>query len=163
MADEIDDLDKRFEEAVEQPITRLASDQDKTRKMVWVVVGSLVFDLVYSAVLGFVALSAASTADKANEAALVAQVAALEAKLATERANEATRRAAFTSCESGNDFRELDLQRWLYVLKIASQPDPDETPAQRQRTLEQNAKFKSYIVRADKLRDCEALVANQVK
>lgn len=158
-----DDLDKRFEEAVEQPINKLVNDQDKTRKMVWVVVGSLIFDLIYSAVLGFIALSAASTADKANEAALIAQVAAMEAKLATERANEATKRAAYTSCESGNDFRELDLQRWLYVLKIASQPDPDETPAQRQRTLEQNKKFKSYIVRADKLRDCKTFVAEQVK
>jgi hypothetical protein len=57
------------------------------------------------------------------------------------------------SCHARNDFKRLDLERWLYVLKVAT-PDAGLPAKERKRQQVQNEQFKIYITAADAQEDC---------
>lgn len=55
------------------------------------------------------------------------------------------------TCQATNVFRRADKARWDYILDLTkNQPRTPEAEEQRQN-------FKTYIARADKLRDCSLL------
>lgn len=64
------------------------------------------------------------------------------------------------TCARGNDYRAGDLQRWTFLLNLASKPDPSEpkrTPAQKKQDAAQLAAFRGFLSKVDAPIDCAAL------
>lgn len=129
-------------EAAEKPFFALFQKTEKNAHRITILSIIFVFDLLMFLGFGFVALRA----DHAVDEALKVKKAQL-----------------LSQCESGNDFRKLDLQRWTYVLEISSKPDPSETPAQRAKSVREAQLFRKYIEEADKQRNCEKYVKEQLE
>lgn len=143
MSDE-DKLDKfdRAVDAAEKPFFALFDKQEKNSRRITMMAFVVGFDVLMFLCFGYVALRADHAVDAA-EKARIAQVT--------------------NQCESGNEFRRLDLQRWNYILKVASTPDPDASSAQRTKTAKENELFRKYVEQADKQRDCKKFVEDQLK
>lgn len=142
-ASSADRLDAAFA-AIEQPVTDLRKYGRRTRALVWSLTASLAADLLLTFFVVFFAVRASDAADHANEA--------------TEATQRLTIKFTGLACEARNDFKELDLKRWLYVLQISAAGPPGESPSARKVRLGQAAQFREYISDADAAEDCTAKV-----
>lgn len=137
----IDKFDEKLD-AVEKPFFVLFSKEAQNSRRIAFLTVIVGFDLIMFVCFGYVALRADHAVDEAEKARRI---------------------AIFNQCESGNEFRRLDLQRWNYVLEISSKPDPDESPAQRKKNATEVKQFRQYIEKADELKDCNKFVEDQLK
>lgn len=123
----------RIDEAVrtiQEPVRQLYTTAEQHRRTIRVLTVSLVFDILLSLGLG-------AGLYRAN-------VASLQAKQAQKAA-----------CESGNEFKRLDLQRWNFIINLsASNPVPNQTPAQKQQAAANLKTFQNFLSIADAPRSC---------
>jgi hypothetical protein len=72
--------------------------------------------------------------------------------------NQAARQArasVVAACQAGNEFKKLDKQRWDYIITLsANNPQPNQTPAQRQQAAANLKSFEQFLAIADAPRDC---------
>lgn len=128
----------RYDRALE-PFTGLLKYSHRTRALVWGLAGSLAYDVLITGALAVYAYRADSTAKQ------------LEEVLAAR---------AQVSCESRNDFKRLDLQRWQLVIKAANDRVPGETSKDLRAKRLRNAGFLVLIQKADVLEDCTTIVVD---
>lgn len=112
----------------QQESAELRTYGQRTRRMTWFLVVSILFSLG----MGVVAVTAS-----------------VQAKQATSQAHLNAQNAKIT-CVTGNESRKLQTQLWTYVLDLASK-NPDLTAYQKK----QIAAFKGYIATVYAPRDCD--------
>lgn len=117
---ETEDLFDAKLNAIEAPVTQLFVSQRQHSRVIRMLAVSLVFDILLSLGLGFVAFKTRS---------------------------DVTARAKAT-CEAGNEFRRLDLERWNFIINLST--PKEQTPEQAR----QSAVFKSFIDQADAQKQC---------
>lgn len=108
-------------------IHALRTYSQRSRRLIWGLVVSLLLDVLLSVAVAVIAV-------QANEA--------------TSTANQ-NRQTQIATCEAGNQSRALQLQLWTYVLDLSAQ-SPRDYPGKDQ----QLAQFRDYIARTFAPRDC---------
>lgn len=124
-----DRLDKAMD-VVEAPVRKVSAETHRLGGMVRLLLILALVEGLGLAGLGWVALVAHDASDRATAAILA-------------------------SCEATNDFRRLDLARWLYVLDLSKEAPLRGTPAEQRAQVERSLRFENYVRAADELRDCE--------
>ena len=66
------------------------------------------------------------------------------------------RAALVASCEAGNEFKRLDLERWNYIINLSASgaPTQNQTPAQKEQAAANLRAFKQFLALADAQRPC---------
>lgn len=117
---------------VEQAETVTRNKGDSTRNMVWIVIGSLIFDLALSLGLGYTAWQASTAAGNAKTAIV-------------------------TNCKAGNQARADQIKLWNFIFTISDGNDSqraDLTPEQQKAREVQLAAFRAFIGKTFAQRDC---------
>lgn len=128
---------RRLETSVDNlrsEITTLRTYSQRSRRLIVGLAISIVLDVLLSAAVGFLAIQAVSTSNKANEAN----------SLASRNAQN-----QFITCQAGNESRAAQVQLWTYVLDLAAR-NPNQTPAQ----AEQVKQLRAYLATSLAPRDC---------
>lgn len=133
--------------AIEAPVVQLTDYSRRTRALVWALSASVVVDMTLTALVVMFAVQAHGAAR------------------AAQQADEATRKftslVAYRSCDGRNQFRTLDLKRWLFILDLYSaQAPPRETPEAKAFRLGQADRLRSYITEADAAENCATYVSS---
>lgn len=114
-------------------IRELTTYGERNRKLIHLLIATCVFDICLSLLLAFATYTAVHASNQAKEATSV---------------NRQLHNQAVAQCESGNDFRRLDRERWQQIIDLTSARQ--QTPEQ----VETTRKFIEIIDKADAPRDC---------
>lgn len=118
-------------------VAEVKADARRNKRVLRVMAGSLLFDLILSIVLGIVAFNADQASGRASEATSVTAVQA---------------QRDHTTCLTANDARAAGRELWDFVL--AQPPDPDNTPEETEQRAQAEAQFRTLLDRVSVQRDC---------
>lgn len=121
-----------------EKITGLTKYGKRSRHLIVALACSLAFDILLSAMLGLVALSAKHASERAT--------------VATSAARTAHNGLVLT-CQAGNEARKTEIQLWDYVITLSADqpPPPGQTVAQHQQVIDQ---FLNHLHTVFAPRDC---------